>query len=102
MKHTIDKDGVWEVRGLVRLLVEPSTEFQERRRLQAVEFEKAESERALVQAERDGCIAYLKTQANLGNVDLAGQGFKEAALEMSFEDIIESVGVNREAELREI
>lgn len=98
----INKDGRWEVHGLVRVLVKPSKKFNERRRLQAIESEKAQIERDKVQAERDRCIAYLKKQKDLTKVDLASKGYTEAKLEMSFEDIIESVRVNRKAILREV
>lgn len=103
----IDKDGKWEVHSGYRLLIKPSVEFEERRRLQAIESEKAEAERAIVQAERDRCIAYLKKRKDLSKVDLTKTGiltprFYEEKLEMSFEDIIESVKANRKAALKEL
>lgn len=107
MKIVKDKDGTWENYGSYKLLVKPSPAFEERRRLQAIESAKAQVERDKVQAERDRCIAYLKKQKDLIKVDLTKTGllvkpFTELKLEMSFEDIIESVRVNREAALREV
>lgn len=98
----IDKDGEWISGGKgARLLIKPSPAFEERRRLSRIESEKAQVERDKVQAERERCIAYLKKQGDLSKVNLAKTGlltksFSEAKLEMSFEDIIESVRVNRE------
>lgn len=102
MKIIKDKDGTWEKRGLVSILVKPSAAFEAKREQDRIQAEIAQAERDAVQAERDRCIAYLKKQSDLTKVNLADKGFSEAALEMSFEDIIESVRANREAELREI
>ena len=96
----IDKDGGWEVFDGARVLVEPSVEFEDRRSLQAIESAKAGAERDAVQAERDRFIAYLKGQQNLDRVST--RGFSVTKLEMSFEDVIESVRANRKAELRGI
>ena len=103
----IDKDGEWEVHSGYRLLVKPSVDFETRREQSRIQSEKAEAERAVVQAERSRCIAYLKKKADLTKVNLAKTGlttksFSEATLEMSFEDIIESVRCNREAALKEV
>ncbi len=92
-----DRDGTWEVHGMVKLLVKPSNSFEDRRKAQAIVSAQADAKRAVVQAERDRCIAYLKKQSNLSKVNLASKGYTLAKLEMSFEDIIESVRVNREA-----
>lgn len=98
----IDKDGEWEVHSGFRLLIKPSAEFEERRRRQEIKSAKQGAKRAVVQAERDRCIAYLKKQRDLSRVNLASKGYTEPELEMSFEDIIESVRANREAALRPV
>ena len=99
----IDKDGEWEVHGGVRLLIKPSKSFNDRRKAQAIESAIAQAERDVVQAERDRCITYLKKQSDLKLRSMAKvTGFTERKLEMSFEDIIESVKVNRKAELRKV
>ena len=95
----IDRDGKWDVHSGVRFLIETSAAFEERRRLDRIASEAAKVERDRVQAERDRCIAYLKKQKDLTKVDLEKKGYSELTLEMSFEDIIESVRINKEAEI---
>ncbi len=101
MSKLIDQDGEWENHGKYRLLIKPSAAFEARREKDRIASEIAQAERDVVQAERDRCIAYLKKQSDLTSVDLKKQGYTEVKLEMSFEDIIESVRANREATLRE-
>ena len=98
----IDQDGEWENHGKYRLLIKPSHDFEVRREKDRIAGKKAQAERDVVQVERDRCIAHLKKQSNLTKVNLANKGYTEAKLEMSFEDIIESVRSNREAALMEI
>lgn len=104
----IDQDGEWEVYSGYKLLIKPSAEFEVRREVGRQQAEVAQAERDAVQAKRDACIAYLKKITDLRPevLDKIIQGltkakFSELELEMSFEDIIESVRANREATLLE-
>lgn len=104
MKKMINQDGEWEVYSGYKLLIKTSRNFENRREIARQQAEIAQAERDAVQAKRDACIEHLKKIADLSPAklealksNLTKAKFKELELEMSFEDIIESVRVNREA-----
>ncbi len=103
-----DQDGEWEVHSGYRLLVKPSVEFEEKRAEQRAKAAIQQAERDVVQTERNRCIEHLKKLPDLSLeimdriiAGLTKAKFSELTLEMSFEDIIQSVRANREAKEKE-